>query len=307
MLLSVISPVYKAEAIVAKLVSELHKELQALGLDYEILLVEDASPDASWQAIEQACAQSPRVRGIKLSRNFGQHYAITAGLAEARGDVLVVMDCDLQDRPDQIALLYNKLQEGYDLVFARRVLRNDSLLKRLSSRAFYSLFGYLTDTKQDSSVANFGLYKRKAIEAILSMRDSIRYFPTMSQWVGFRKAYQDVEHGEREEGESSYSWARLFDLAFNNIIAFSDKPLRLTVRLGLFMALVSGLVGLFYILIYFLGYISVSGFASLIISLWFLSGIIIFILGMLGIYLGKTFDQVKQRPLYIIDKRVNFD
>jgi dolichol-phosphate mannosyltransferase len=179
-------------------------------------------------------------------------------------------------------------------------------LKRLSSRGFYRVFGYLTDTQQDPAIANFGIYHRKVIDAILSMKDHIRYFPTMSQWVGFAKGYVDVEHGARAEGESSYSWSALFKLALNNIIAFSDKPLRITIKLGLLIVLFSGLIGLYYLVQYFSGGIKVLGFASLIISIWFLSGIIIFILGVIGVYLGKVFERVKDRPVYIVDKTHNY-
>lgn len=299
------SPVYRAENIVDKLVEEIIRFITPITRDFEIILVEDGSPDNSWQKIEENCKKNTRVKGVKFSRNFGQHYAITAGLTRAEGEWVIVMDCDLQDRPDQFAKLYEKAQEGYDIVFARRILRTDGFLKKLSSKLFYRVFSFLTDTKQDSSIANFGIYHRKIIVAILSMKDHIRYFPTMLQWVGFKKAYVDVEHGEREEGKSSYSWKKLFQLAWNNIIAFSDKPLRLTIQFGLLISILSGLVGFFYVLRYVFGKITVSGFASIIISIWFLSGIVIFILGMLGVYLSKVFEKVKDRPNFIIDETLN--
>ncbi|MFK7937372.1 MAG: glycosyltransferase family 2 protein [Saprospiraceae bacterium] len=305
--LSVVSPVYRAEAIVDKLVKEVVEQLEELTPNYEFILVEDGSPDESWAAIQTACKQNPRIKGIKLSRNFGQHYAITAGLAAAKGEWMIVMDCDLQDRPEEIPRLFAKAQAGYELVFARRVIRQDNFLKRLSSKAFYRLFSYLTDTHQDSSIANFGIYHRKAINAVLSMQDHLRYFPTMSQWIGFNRAYLDVSHGQRDSGESSYSWRSLFRLAWNNIIAFSDKPLRLTIKFGLIIALGSALIGIWYLYQYFTGQIVVIGFASLIISIWFLSGVIIFILGMIGIYLSKVFEKVKERPTYIIHQQLNFE
>lgn len=303
--ISIVSPVYRAENIVDKLVEEIIRFITPITRDFEIILVEDGSPDNSWQKIEENCKKNTRVKGVKFSRNFGQHYAITAGLTRAEGEWVIVMDCDLQDRPDQFAKLYEKAQEGYDIVFARRILRTDGFLKKLSSKLFYRVFSFLTDTKQDSSIANFGIYHRKIIVAILSMKDHIRYFPTMLQWVGFKKAYVDVEHGEREEGKSSYSWKKLFQLAWNNIIAFSDKPLRLTIQFGLLISILSGLVGFFYVLRYVFGKITVSGFASIIISIWFLSGIVIFILGMLGVYLSKVFEKVKDRPNFIIDETLN--
>ncbi|MEZ5039024.1 MAG: glycosyltransferase family 2 protein [Saprospiraceae bacterium] len=303
--ITIVSPVYRAEDIIDKLISEIENNLNNITESYEIILVDDGSPDNSWTKIKNNCSINRKVKGIKLSRNFGQHYAITAGLENSSGEWVIVMDCDLQDRPDQIITLYNECQKGYDIVFARRNLRMDSFTKKLSSSLFYKVFGYLTDTKQDPSIANFGIYHRKVIKAILSMKDHIRYFPTMSQWVGFRKTYVNVKHGEREAGNSSYSWKKLFELAFNNIIAFSDKPLRLTIQFGLVISATSGLIGFYYFLRYSLGYIIVSGFTSIIISLWFIAGVIIFILGIIGIYLGKVFEKVKDRPNYIIDQQIN--
>lgn len=303
--LSVVSPVYRAENIVSELVKQVREAVQTITDDFEIILVNDASPDASWEKIKDECQIDKRVKGINLSRNFGQHYAITAGLNYAKGEWVVVMDCDLQDRPDEIPNLYRKAQEGYDSVFAQRKVRNDGFLKKNLSRLFYKLFSYLTETKQDASVANFGIYHHKVIEALLSMKDQIRFFPTMVQWVGFRKYYLPVKHSERFEGKSSYNFKGLFKLALNSILAFSDKPLRLTVKLGFSIALISFIVMLIYFIMYLTGAIKVLGFTSLIISFWFLSGIIIFILGFVGLYIGKVFEKVKDRPNFIVKDEVN--
>jgi polyisoprenyl-phosphate glycosyltransferase len=305
MYLSIVSPVYRAEKIVDKLVEEIHASVKTITDDYEIILVEDGSPDNSWEKIETICQTDPKVKGIKLSRNFGQHPAISAGLEESTGEWVVVMDCDLQDRPLEIPRLYAKAQEGFDTVLAQREYRQDSFLKKLSSRIFYKIFSYLTDTKQDNTVANFGIYHQKVIKAILNLGDRIRFFPTMVQWVGFRKTYLPVQHDERFDGKSSYSWKSLLNLAFNTIVSFSDKPLRLTIRLGLWISLFSSLLGVMYVYEYFTGKIQVLGFASLIITLFFLFGLIIFILGIIGIYIGKTFEQVKKRPNHIIDIVLN--
>lgn len=165
----------------------------------------------------------------------------------------------------------------------------------------------MTDSNQDAAIANFGVYHHRVIDAILSMKDKVRYFPTMAQWVGFKATAISVKHSSRSEGKSNYTWKRLFNLALDNIIVFSDKPLRLTIKLGIIVSLGSFTVGCSYFLRYFFGGILVSGFTSLILSIWFLSGIIIFILGMLGIYIGRMFDQVKDRPTYIVRKMENFD
>lgn len=301
--ISVVSPVYAAENIVAKLVEAIELELAKVTHDFEIILVEDNGPDRSWEKIQEISRTHSRVKGVRLSRNFGQHYAITAGLEESRGEWVVVMDCDLQDNPAEIVNLYRKAKEGFEVVMAQRKTRNDKFLKRKSSELFYTVFGYLTDTKQDPSVANFGIYHRKVIASILSMGDYYRYFPTMVQWVGFNRAYLPVQHNSREEGKSSYSIKKLFRLAFDNIVAFSDKPLRLTIRLGIWVILTSFGFGLYNLYKYFIGEITELGYTSLILSIWFLSGIIIFTLGIVGVYIGKSFDTLKERPTHIISER----
>lgn len=303
--ISVVSPIYKGEKMVAELVRRIKDNVLPITESYEIILVNDASPDNSWEEIKKECATDTRVKGIDLSRNFGQHYAITAGLNYAKGEWVVVMDCDLQDRPEEIPNLYNKAQEGWDSVFAQRIRRSDGFIKRMSSKAFYALFSYLTETKQDPSVANFGIYNRKVINAILSMHDHIKYFPTMVQWVGFRKYYLPIVHDERLEGKSSYSFGRLLHLAIDTIIAFSDKPLRIAAKLGLIIAFGALIVGVIYLSRFYMGDIEVLGYTSIVISVWFLGGIIIFLCGVLGIYLGKTFEKVKGRPVFIMDRHLN--
>ena len=305
--ISVVSPVYRGEMMVSELVRRNVETLSGMGVDYEILLVNDASPDNSWQAIEAECIKNPRVKGINLSRNFGQHYAITAGLSYAQGEWIVVMDCDLQDRPEEIPNLYAKAQEGYDSVLAQRVQRSHSWFKKLGSKCFYKVFSYLTETEQDASVANFGIYNRKVIDAVLSMGDAMRYFPTQIQWVGFKRAYLPIQHDERAEGKSTYNLRRLFRLAFDTIISFSDKPMRLMVKMGLLVTLAAFIVGVVFIIRYCMGLIVVMGFASLIISLWLLGGIIISLIGVVGIYLGKLFEKAKDRPTFIVDKKINVE
>jgi dolichol-phosphate mannosyltransferase len=300
--ISVVSPVYQASKIVPQLVSEVSSALESLTGSFEIILVDDRSRDDSWNSIKQECIKSHRVKGIRLSKNFGQHAAITAGLSLAKGEWIVVMDCDLQDRPDQIKDLYRKALEGYDIVFARRQNRRDSKIKRLYSRAFYSIFSYLTETSQDAAIANFGIYHRKIIKSVLAMDDNIRYFPAMVQWVGFRSTKIDVEHSPRAEGKSTYNLRKLVHLAVNNIISFSDKPLRLVTQGGFMLSAVSLGIGLFYLAGYLLGMIKVAGYTSVIISIWLTAGINIFVLGLVGIYVGKAFEKIKGRPIYIIDE-----
>lgn len=305
--LSIISPIYKGEKMLDELVSRIMATVCTITEDYEIILVNDQSPDGSWPVIERICKTNNRVKGINLSRNFGQHYAITAGLSQAKGEWVVVMGCDLQDTPEEIKNLYTKAQEGYDSVFAQRVERKDKFLKRLSSIVFYKVFSFLTDSKQDETVANFGIYHRKVVNAILSMGDSIRYFPIMAQWVGFRKGYLPIEHGARKEGKSSYSLFKLLKLASDNMIGFSDRPLRLMLTFGFYVVITSVLIALWYFFKYAMGWIEVDGFTTLVISLWLLAGLIIMLIGVTGLYIGKIFDRVKGRPTFIISETINVE
>lgn len=303
--LSIVSPVYNAEKIVPFLVGRIESSVEKITDDYEIILVEDCGPDNSWEVIENIAKTNSKIIGIKLSRNFGQHYAITAGLDQAKGDWVVVMDCDLQDQPEEIEKLYNKAQEGFDIVLARRFDRKDRFFKKLFSKIFYRTLGYLTGSEQDETVANFGIYNKNVVNAVVSMRESIRYFPTMVKWVGFKSTKVNVEHDDRNEGESSYNLKRLINLALDIILAYSDKPIRLLIKTGLFISLISVLVALIYFIKWLKGDVLVLGYTSLIISIWLLSGIIISTLGIIGLYVGKTFEGVKKRPIYIIKKIIN--
>jgi glycosyltransferase involved in cell wall biosynthesis len=300
--LSVISPVYRAANVLEELVSRIKAAVPPDFTDLEIILVDDYSPDESWKETERLARIHPEVKGIKLSRNFGQHYAITAGLDHASGDYTVVMDCDLQDQPEEINKLYTRAKEGYDIVLARRYNRQDSFFKKLFSKLFYRTLAYLTGSKQDETVANFGIYSRKVVHEVCQLRESIRYFPTMVQWVGYRASHVDVEHASRSEGKSGYNFRKMVKLALDIILAFSDKPLRLIIKFGATIACVSFLMGIYTIYQRLSGGVSVSGYASLMTSIWFLSGCILMTLGVIGLYIGKTFEGVKNRPLYIVEK-----
>ena len=303
--LSIVSPVYRAEQCLDELVSQIEIEVAKITNSYEIILVEDCGPDNSWVKIEELCLNNNRIKGIKLSRNFGQHYAITAGLDESIGEWVVVMDCDLQDRPDQIVKLYNKALQGYEIVQGRREDRKDGFFKKVFSWTFYRLLAYLSGYSQDNTIANFGIYSRKVIDSITSMRETIRFLPTMIAWVGFKKTAIEIEHSARSEGKSSYTISKLFNLALDIILAFSDKPLRIIIKLGLFTSFSSFIYLLYNIYKYLSGQIVVMGYTSLIISIWFLSGLIMLMLGVVGLYIGKTFESTKNRPIYIIDKKIN--
>lgn len=303
-MISIVSPVYRAEKILPILVSEINLVMERIGEDYEIILVDDRSPDNSWEVMKVLSSQNPKIKSIRLSRNFGQHSAIFAGLTRAKGDWVVVMDCDMQDQPKEIAKLYKKALEGYDIVLGQRENRKDKFLKKLTSRLFYKVFNYLSGANFDNNVANFGIYHQKTIKSILDMKDYVKFFSLFINWIGFKSVSIPIEHGEREEGKSTYSVGRLFKQAFNVIISFSDKPLRLFINFGLSISVLSFIVGIYYLYLALTGKIAQPGFSSLILSIWFLSGIIISCIGIVGVYLGKTFDQTKGRPTFIIDEEV---
>lgn len=300
--ISIISPVYRAEKIIPELVRRIEQAVSKITDNFEIILVEDCGPDNSWEVIENIANNNKKVKGFKLSRNFGQHYAITCGLDHAKGEWIVVMDCDLQDQPEEIVKLYNKAIEGFDVVLAQRVERQDGLIKRLFSKYFYRTLGYLTGSSMDESVANFGIYNKKAIDAVKSLRESIRYFPTMIKWVGFKQTGIPIEHAERADGNSSYNFKRLFNLALDIILAYSDKPIRLMIKFGLGVSVISFIMGAIFLFKYLFGKVTVQGYTSLIISIWFFSGLLLIMLGIVGLYVGKTFEGVKRRPIYIVSK-----
>ncbi|NML69374.1 glycosyltransferase family 2 protein [Chryseobacterium sp. RP-3-3] len=301
-MISIVSPVYRAEKILPILVSEINKVSEKMGVDYEIILVDDRSPDNSWEVMKSLAEKNKHLKIYRLSRNFGQHPAIMAGLSKAKGEWIVVMDCDLQDQPKEIEKLYHKALEGYDTVLARREIRIDSFFKRWSSKMFYKVFNYLAGIEINNEVANFGIYHRKVIQSVLNINDNIKFFPLFANWVGFNSTNVSVEHSSREDGKSSYSLSRLISLAFNVIISFSDKPLKIFVGFGAAISFLSVLVAAFFVIRYFEGKITEPGFSSLILSIWFLSGVVISCIGIVGIYLGKTFNQTKNRPVFIIDE-----
>lgn len=300
--ISFVSPVYKAEKILDKLVDEINKVMVEINVAYEVILVDDRSPDASWEVMKRISEKQPQVKSVRLSRNFGQHPAIMAGLSQAKGEWIVVMDCDLQDQPKEVVKLYNKAKEGFEVVLAKRKKRQDSFLKKMSSKLFSVVYSFFTDTHYDNEVANFGIYHKKVIHSILEISDTIKFFPLFVKLVGFNTTSVIVEHAEREEGNSSYSFSKLISLAFNTIISFSNKPLKLFVKFGIAISMISFLLGIYDIYLTITGQIAVLGYSSIIVSIWFLSGIIITTIGVTGIYVGKIFDQTKNRPTFIIDE-----
>lgn len=304
-LISVVIPVYKAENCLTALYCRLKSALEFITTDFEIILVEDCGGDKSWQIICELSQTDSRVKGIKFTRNFGQHYAITAGLDHCNGDWVVIMDCDLQDQPEEINNLYQKALQGYDVVLANRGKRKDAMVKKFFSWSFYKIFSYFLDLDFNGQAGNFRIISRKVVISFREMREQLRFFGGLVSWMGFSTASIEVQHSERLEGKSTYTFKKLWKLASDSIIAYSDKPLRLSTRLGFTISFLAFVYGLYILINAILKNSPVPGWTSLIVSIYFIGGIIIGILGIIGIYLGKTFDETKKRPLYIIDQLIS--
>lgn len=305
--ISIVSPVYGAEQIIAKLVDRLVEELSRITDNFEIVLVEDCGPDGSWSKIKEIGKIESRVKGVKLSRNFGQHKAITAGLSIAAGEYVIVMDCDLQDDPIYIPELLKKAREGYDIVYTVKKQRKHGTIKNVATRFFNKVFNYLVeakDLKASGMIGAYSLISRKVVNEFLQYGDNRRHYLMVLRWLGFSYSFVSIEHKERYAGKSSYNLNKLITHAIDGITSQSDKVLLLTVYSGFFLAFSSFLAALAVVLLYFIHGFQ-SGWASLSVLILFSSGIIITTIGIVGVYVGKTFEQAKGRQLFIIDKKIN--
>lgn len=303
--ISVVIPVYGCRAAIPELHRRLCESLEKISKAFEIILVDDYCPQNSWKEIQKVCEKDKRVIGIHMARNFGQIRAITAGLDKSRGDWVVVMDCDLQDRPETIPELYQKAQEGYDVVFARREGRKDSAITKFLSKCFYKVYDYFTDGTFDSSICNFSISKRKVIDYYCRMREQNRAYTMFIRWLGFKQTAIDMPADERFEGKSSYNLKRKLKMAFEIITSQSNKPLLFSVKLGF----VSAFLALIYIIYLvfreiILGDVLV-GWTSIVASIYLMGGIILCAIGVVGIYVGNIFNEAKNRPLYVIDECLN--
>lgn len=304
MKMSIVIPVYGCRAAIPELHRRLTESVSQITEDYEIIMVNDACPQNSWESIQELCAKDAHVKGIELSRNFGQMKAILAGLDYSTGDWTVVMDCDLQDRPEEIPNLYAKAIEGYDIVFARRKNRKDSRIKKIFAKAFYKVYEYATDTKYDESLCNFSIVKRDVVANYCKMREQHRSYVMYLKWLGFRQTSIDVEHDERFEGESSYSFKKRMGMAIDILTSQSDKVLKLTVKIGLLLSVLSIVVIIGLLINYFTANVA-TGWTSLIATMFLIGGMIIASVGLVGLYVGNIFMQVKERPIYVVRQILN--
>ena len=304
MKLSVVIPVYGCRAALPELHRRLTESISSITEEYEIILVNDSCPQNSWEVIEEICSRDSHIVGIELSRNFGQLKATLAGLDASTGDWVVVMDCDLQDRPEEIINLYNKAQEGYDFVVARRKNRQDSKFKVLISNCFYSVYSFATDVKYDSSLCNFSICSRKVIDTYCSMREQHRAFTMYLLWMGFKWTTVDVEHNERFEGKSGYNFKKRMKMALELLTSQSDKLLRLMTKSGIIISLLSFLYLIITVIRHFTSNITM-GYSSTIALILLMGGLIILSIGLVGLYIGNIFMEVKHRPLYIVRTILN--
>jgi glycosyltransferase involved in cell wall biosynthesis len=300
--ISVVVPVYNCTACLFELVNRLTATLSSISSVYEIILINDASLDGAWDVIVDLSKSDTRVKGINLSRNFGQHAAITAGLDNARGEWVVVMDCDLQDLPEEIPRLYDKALMGYDLVVGLRKNRQDPVIKRLLSQAFWKVFKLLSGTAYNHQLGNFGIYSNKVILNISKLREQTRGFGMFAFWVGFKRTEIEVDHGARIHGHSAYTFTKMASFALDLVTSHSDGLLRLTIKVGFIVSFLSLLFGCWLLIRYYLWATPVVGWASLMVSVYFMSGLLMGSIGIVGLYVGKIFNEVKGRPLYIVSQ-----
>jgi dolichol-phosphate mannosyltransferase len=305
--ISIVTPVYGCANMLQSLYDRLVLTLAQITQDFEIIMVNDDSGDNAWDEIKKLSKIDSRVKGINLSRNFGQHRAITAGLDYAQGDWVVVMDCDLQDQPEEIIKLYNKAQEGYDIVWGQRVQRQDSFFKKTSSKLFHIIYNYFTELNKDETIANFSIVSHQVINQMLKMKEQNRNYPIFVEWLGFKSTQIPIKHASRECGKSSYTFNKLINMAIDNIVSQSNKPLKLSIKFGFSISLLSVLYAIYLIIRYFIYKTPIEGWTSVMVSIYFIGGLLFANLGVLGLYIGKIFDETKDRPLYIVRETTNLE
>jgi dolichol-phosphate mannosyltransferase len=299
--LSFVLPVHNEQESLAALALRLSMVMDQLCETCEAIMVDDGSRDDSYHLLTEIHLRDARFKLVRLSRNFGHQAAITAGLDLARGDAVVVMDADLQHPPEVVPAMIASWREGFEVVNAVcEDRRGDTRFKRVSARAFYWLLGRLTAVEVTANAGDFRLVDRCALEALGSMRENARYLRGMFSWVGFRQTTVPYEYHERLNGSPKYDLRRMLRLGVDGIASFSDAPLRIALHLGFVVAALSFLAGISDIVTKLVGGNTVPGWLSLAITVSFLGGMQLAILGVMGIYMGRMYDEVKNRPLYIV-------
>ena len=304
--LTVVIPVYNESTLIEELVKRVKQNVKLITEDFEIIIVDDGSQDNTWNSIENQAKSENRIKGIKFSRNFGHHYAITAGLHNSIGEWVVVMDGDLQDRPEVIPELYKKAQEGFDVVFVSRQNRPEKLYYRIAQKTFYWFLRLLSGLDFDSRQANFSIINKKVVDAFKKFPENARFYGSTIKWLGFNRSFILADHGVRHSGKPSYTIKKRFKLASDIILSFSERPLKFAIVLGILMSLISILSGFFILFRKIKWGYDLIGWPSLIVATFMIGGVILVVLGLIGIYIGRIFHEVKNRPLFVIEKKQNF-
>ncbi len=302
--LSVVLPAYNEELMTAKVCRTLKEILDHEGISYELVLVDDGSSDGTWNQIEQISEQDSNVTAVHFSRNFGKEAAIVAGLAQASGDAVAVMDCDLQHPPETLVKMFRLWEQGYEIVEGIKTNRGkESLLHRKSAGFFYGIMSRATGFDMQNA-SDFKLLDRKAVESVLSMPERSMFFRAASSWIGYRSTSVLFEVQEREAGESKWSARSLISYAFRNIVAFTTLPLQF-VTAGAVGCFICSLILLVYSLVrYFTGH-AVEGYTTLLIVLLFIGSAVMMSLGIIGYYIARIYEEVKKRPRYIVSKIIH--
>lgn len=299
--ISVVAPCYNTRDSIKELHRRLSIILSTLTERWEIIFVDDNSPQKDYFVIKDIVKKETRVKLVKLIRNFGQQAAISAGLGIATGEWIIVMDADLQDMPEEIPKLYHKALQGYDVVNTCARQREDTITKKIYSFLFHLFFSFLTGYKANYNIRNYGIYNRRVINEFFRLEEQFRGLILLINWLGFKSTTIEIRHYRRKQGKTSYNFFRGLNFAIDSFIAFSDRPLKMTMFIGSLISLFSFTIGVIYLIRAFLGYTGIVGWTSMILSIWFLSGFTIFFIGLIGLYIGKIFNETKGRPHYIID------
>lgn len=300
--IAVIIPVYKGELFIDGLISRLEKTLRQITENYRIILVDDRYPDRSWELIQNHAMRDERVVGIKLSRNFGQHPAISAGIASVHAKWYVVMDCDLQDPPEAIFALYEAaVERGSDIVLAERSSSSSGAGRNIGSTLFNLILSWASGLMISSKFGNFRIFSDQVAEAYRHYPERLRLFPAILSQVGFTSTAVPIARERRSEGNSSYSLFKLTKLAFETIIAYSEKPLWLTASVGSVVCSLSFLYGLYIFVYALIVGTQVPGFTTLAILLSFFGGLHTFLTSLVGLYVGRNLDEAKSRPIYVVE------
>ena len=301
-MISIVLPAYSEENNIQPLYGEIVDQLEESS-GFEIIFVDDGSRDRTFERIDELAQRDARVKGIRLSRNFGHQTALLAGLNEARGEKVITMDADGQHPPAMIPRLIEKLEEGYDVVNTTRIeAKTTGLFKKISSRWFYRVFNSLSDTRIEPASADFRIMNRLALDAFLSIEEHDRFTRGLVSWMGFRQTQLPYQAEKRGSGSSKYSLSRMFLFALDGVTSFSSKPLRISMILGV-IAIFGGFLYMIYAVIIYLQGHTNPGWTSLLITVLLIGGIQLFSIGILGEYQGRIFHEAKRRPHYFIEKR----